>query len=92
MDGIDWNSGRSDYSELPNILPTDVKGECFSKGTGICKILGSLAGEEVEKLEDHDCPKFQDFVDEETWICSSYPFRHKTTLRCSEHKAKLFDN
>ena len=37
---------------------------------------------EVKKLEDHDCPAAQDLAetDEERWICSSYPFRHKTTL------------
>ena len=30
---IVWNSRRLDYSELPNILFRDVKGEYFAKGT-----------------------------------------------------------
>ena len=90
--GIVWNSGRRDYSELSSILPRAVKGEYFAKGTEKCKILGNLLGKEVENLEDHGCPTVQDLVDEEFWICSSYPFRHKTTLHCAEPKAKLFGN
>ena len=31
LHGNMWNSGRLDYSELPIILPSDVKGECFPK-------------------------------------------------------------
>ena len=46
---------------------------------------------EVESLEDHGCPQIYDLVDE-VWICSSYPFRHKTTLHCAERKAILFGN
>ena len=45
---------------------------------------------ELENLEDHGSPKVQVFVDEEIGICSSYPFRHKTTLQCSQRKAKWF--
>ena len=51
-----------------------------------------LLDKQVENLEDHGCPKVQDLVGEEIWICSSYPFRHKTTLHCAERKAKLFGN
>ena len=47
---------------------------------------------EVDKLEDLGCPKFQILVDEEMWICSNYPFRHKIILHCAEHMAKLFGN
>ena len=86
-------SGRLDYSGLPNILPRDVKGECFAKGKEKCNILASLKDKEVENLEDHGSPDFQDLVGEEMWICSSYPLRHKTTtLHCVERKAKLFGN
>ena len=28
-----WNSGHSDYSEILNILPRDIKGENFARGT-----------------------------------------------------------
>ena len=47
---------------------------------------------ELENVEDHGCPKVQDIIDEEIWICSSYLFRHKTTLHCEESKAKSFVN
>ena len=47
---------------------------------------------EVKNLEDQGCPKVQDLVDEENWICSSYPFRHKTTLHSAEREAKFFGN
>ena len=43
-------------------------------------------------MEDHGCPKNQDLIDEEIWICSSYSCRHKTTLQCADRKAKWFDN
>ena len=33
LHGIVWNSERLNYSELPNILPTDVRGEHFAKRT-----------------------------------------------------------
>ena len=86
------NSGRLDSSELSNILPRAVKREYLAKGTEKCTILGNLLDKEVEKLEDHGCPKVQEIVDEENWICSSYPVRHKTTLQCAERKEKLFGN
>ena len=81
-----------DYSEPPNILHSNLKGENFPKGTEKCKILGNLMGEQVENSEDQGCPKVQDIVAEEMWICSRYPFRHKTTLHSAERKAKLFVN
>ena len=81
---IVWRSGRLDYSQLANILTTAVKGEDFANGREKCKILGNLLDKKVEKLEDHGCPKVQYLVDEELWICSSHPFRHKTTLHCAE--------
>ena len=37
-------------------------------------------------------PKVQDLVDEEMWICLSYPFKHESTLHCAERKPKLFGN
>ena len=86
------NSGRLDYSEHSNILPRPVKGEYFARGTEKCKILGSLMDKEVENLKDHGSPKVHDLSEEEVWICSSYPFRHKTTPHCAERRAKLFAN
>ena len=67
-----------------------VNGEYFAVSTEKCKILGNLLDKEVETSEDHGCPNFQDHVDEEIWICSSYPFRHKTTLHFAERKANFF--
>ena len=90
MHGVVWNSGRLENSELSNIPP--VKREFFAKGTEKCKILGNQLDAEVEILEDNGCPKVQDLVDGEAWICSSSPFRHRTTLHCAECKAKLFGN
>ena len=77
------NSERLDYSELSKILPGAAKGKYFAKGTEKYKILGSFLDKEVENLEDHGCPKVQGLVVGEIWICSGYPFRHKTTLHCA---------
>ena len=66
-----WNSGRSDYSEFPNILPGDVKGEFFAKGTEKYRVLGGLMGEEVENLDDQGFPKIKDLAVEEMWVFSS---------------------
>ena len=92
MHGIVWNSGRLDYKELSNMFPRAVKGEYFAKGLEKCKNFGNLFDQALENLEGHGCPNVQDLIDEEIWICSSYPFRHKTTRHCAERKEKLFDN
>ena len=89
LQGMVWNSGCKDYSETPNILPGELKDEYFGEGTEKCKILGSFFDKEVENLDDHGCPKFRDLADEETCICSSFPFRHKTTLHCADSTTKL---
>ena len=86
------NSRRLDYREPANIFPRAIKGEYFAKRTEKCKFLGNLLAKEVENSEDHGGPRVRDLVDEEDWMCSSYPFRHKTTLRCAEREAKLFGN
>ena len=92
MHGIVWKTEGLDYSEISNMLTRAVKGEYFAKGTENCKILGNLLDKDVEILEEHGCAKVQDLVDDEFWICSRYPFRHKTTVHCAECKAKLFAN
>ena len=78
--------------ELSNIFTRVVKVEYFAEGAEKCKILGKFLDREVEILDDRGRPKVQGLVDEEFWICSSYPFRHKTTLRCAECKANMFRN
>ena len=92
MHGDVWNSGLSDYSELRNILPNDVRGEYFAERTEKCNILGILLGKEIEILDDHCCLKVQLLVKEQIWICFRYPVRHNLTLRCAERKAELFGN
>ena len=90
MKRIVWNSERSSNKELLNILPIDVRNDYFAKRLENFKILDSLLGKEVDKLDDHGCPNVQDLFDEAMWICSNYPFRHKTTLHYAGCKAKLF--
>ena len=90
--GIVWNSGRLDYSELPNFLLRDLKREYVAKGTERCKLQASLMDKEKPNLDDHGCVSVQDLVEVEMWSCSRYPFRHKTTLHCLDRKAKLFGN
>ena len=69
------------------ILPRDVMGEYFAKTSENCKNLASFQGNDLENLEDQDCPKVQDLVAEEIGVCSSCPFRHNTTLHCVECEA-----
>ena len=87
-----WNSGCLDHSELANILSRAVKGKHFAKRTEKCRIRGNLLEKEMDNLKDHGCPKIQGLRDGEIYICSTYPFRHKTTIHCAERKAKLFGN
>ena len=65
LHGIVWNTGHLDYSELWSVFPRVLRAEYFAKGTEKWKILGDLLDKEVENLEDHGCPRFQDLVDEE---------------------------
>ena len=58
-----------------------MNAEVFAKGLKNCRLLTTLLGQNVEKLEEYGCPKFQDLVKtDSSWICSGYPFRHKTRL------------
>ena len=68
-----------------------MNAEVFAKGFEKCKMLTSLLGQNVDNLDDYGCPKLQDLVEAKSlWICSSYPFRHKTRLHCGEMKAKVY--
>ena len=71
-----WNSGHSDYSEIPNILPRHVKGENFARGTKKNKILDDFLNKEMENMDGHDCSKLRKLIDEEIWTCSSHPRAH----------------
>ena len=71
-----------------------MNAEVFAKGFEKCRLLTRLLGQNVENLDDYGCPKIQDLAGEgkvnSSWICSSYPFRHKTRLHCAERKAKVY--
>ena len=89
LHGIAWSSGRLDYEKLFAVF-YDIKvmnAEVFAKGLEKCRLLSNLLGRNVENLDDYGCPKIQDLVKtDSSWICSSYPFRHKTRLLCAESK------
>ena len=93
LHGIAWSSGKLDYEKLFAVF-YDIKVmnlEVFAKGFVNCRLLTSLLGQNVENLDDYGCPKIQDLVKTDNlWICSSYPFRHKTRLHCAERKAKVY--
>ena len=90
---IEWSSGKVDYANLFAVF-YDIKvmnAEVSAKGLEKCTLLTSLLGQNLEKLDDYGCPKVQDLVRmDSSWICSSYPFRHKTRLHCAERKAKVY--
>ena len=71
-----------------------MNAEVFATGFEKYRLLTRLPGQNVENLDDYGCPKIQDPVGEGivniSWICSSYPFRHKTRLHCAERKAKVY--
>ena len=93
LHGIPWSSGKLDYEKLFSVF-CDIKvmnAEVFAKGLEKRRLLTNLLGENVEKLKEYGCPKFQDLVKRESsWTCSSYPFRHKTRLHCAERKARVY--
>ena len=67
-----------------------MNAEVFPKGLEKCRLLTNLLGQNVENLDDYGCSKIQDLVKtDSSWICSSYPFRHKLGLHSAERKAKV---
>ena len=96
LHGIAWSSGKLEYEKLFAVF-YDIKvmnAEVFAEGFEKCRLLTGLLGQNVENLDDYGCPKIQDLAGEgkvnSSWICSSYPFRHKTRLHCAERKAKVY--
>ena len=91
LHGLAWSSGKLDYEKLFAVF-YDIKvmnAEVFAKGLEKCRLLTTFLGQNVENLDDYGCPKIQD-LGPSLWICSSYPFRHKTRLHCAEKKAKMY--
>ena len=93
LHGIAWSSGKLEYENLFAVF-FDIKvknAEVFAKGLEKCRLLTTFLGQNVENLDDYDCPKFQDLVKSDSlWTCSSYHFRHKTRLLCAERKATVY--
>ena len=93
LHGIAWSSGKLDYDKLFAVF-YDIKAvnaEVLAKGLEKCRLLTSLLGQIVENLDEYGCPEIQDLVKtDSSWICSSYPFRHKTRLHCAEMEAKVY--
>ena len=93
LHGIAWSSGKLDYEKLFAVF-YDIKvmnAEVFAKGFEKCRLLSTLLGQNVENLDEYGCPEIQDLVKTDClWICSSFPFRHKTRLHYAGRKAKLY--
>ena len=89
LHGIACSSGKLDYEKLFAIF-NDIKvmnAEVFAKGLEKCRLFTRLFGQNVENLDEYGCSKIQDLVKTDNlWICSTYPFRHKTRLHCAERK------
>ena len=93
LHGFAWSSGKLDYEKRFAVFYDKkvMSAEVFAKGLENCRLLTTLLGQYVEILDDYGCPKIQDLVKTDSlWICSSYPFRHKTRLHCAERKAKAY--
>ena len=68
-----------------------MNAEVFAKELEKCRLLTNFLGRNVESLDDYGCPNLQDLVKtDSSWICFSYPFRHKTRLHCAERKANVY--
>ena len=93
LHGIAWSSGKLEYEKLLAVF-YDMKllnAEVFAKGLEKCRLLTNILGRNVENLDNHGCLKIQDLVKtDSSWICSRYPFRHKTSLHFAERKAKMY--
>ena len=89
LHGIEWSSGKLDFEKLFAVFyKIKVRNAgMFAKGLEKCRLLTRLLGQNVGNLDDYGCPKVQDLVGagktDNSWICSSYTFRHKTRLHCA---------
>ena len=96
LHGIARSSRKLDYEKLFAVF-YDIKvmnAEVFAKGLAKSRLLTNLLGQNVENLDDYACPKIQDLVKTDSlWICSSYPFPHKTRLQCvPREKQRCMEN
>ena len=93
LHGTTWSSGKVDYDKLFAVF-YDIKvlnAEVFAKGPENCRLLSSFLGQNVENLDEYGCPQIQDLVETDSlWMCSNYPFRHKTRLHCADRSKGLW--
>ena len=93
LHGIIWSRRKLDYEKLFAIFfdRKVMNAEVFAKEIEKCRLFTILLGQNVETLDHYGCPKNQDLVKtDNSWFCSSYPFRHKATLHCADRKAKAY--
>ena len=96
LHGIALSSGKLQYEKLFALFydKKEMNAEVFARGFEKCRLLTRLLGPKVENLNGYGCPNIQDLVGERkadsSWICSSYPSRHRTRLHCAERKAKVY--
>ena len=94
---IALGSGKFQYNKLFDVFHNinTMDAEVLVKGLKKFKLVSRLLGQNVENVDDYDCPKIQDLIVAEegrivSWICSSYPFRYKSRLHCAERKANVY--
>ena len=93
LHGIAWRSGKLDFDKLFAVFYDKkvLNAKVFAMELEKCRLLTRRLAQNVEKLDDYGCPKIQDFVEtDNSWICSSYPLRHKTRLHRAEREAKVY--
>ena len=80
---IDWRSSVLDYNDVTKILTSlkQYRAEFFAK-----ELEKRILGKQIENLDDYGCPTIQELNYD--WLCSSYPYRHRTTLHCAEKRQK----
>ena len=70
-----------------------MNAKVFAKGPEKCRLLTSLLGQNVEILDDYDCPKIQGLVKTDSLlICSCYAVRHKKGFTVPRGKQRCMEN
>ena len=93
LHGIAWSCGKLDYEKLFAVFYNIkvMNAEVSAGGLENYRLRNSLLGQNVENLDDYDCPNIQSLVKMDSlWLCSMYPFRHKTRLQGAESKSKVY--
>ena len=64
LHAIAWSSGKMDYDKFFAVFYyiKVMNAEVFARGLENCRMLTRLLGQNVEKLDDCNCPKIQDLV------------------------------